>query len=1219
MNFKFEGIPTNALLDTGASCSLIDIGTLRNLSLDNKIMKSQHEIVNASGNKMNISGSVNIEVSLQNKVISQNFKVLHAESYQNVLLGRDFLSKFGNVELDFTNKRVRLGTGWHKFLKVKDICPVTLINEVTIPGRSENIIEVHCPKSSSLVTADFEPLTRFTTGIYATHCRVIPNTEGIFHILLLNVNTESISLKNNTTIGHLVHPDEVYRVSSEVNSSESLSIDFFKDVAYAKTLDSMQRNQIASLLSKYRGVFASNPKKPTLVKGMEHRIITSHAQPVKRKPYRLPHAWHEEVNEQVSEMLKNDIIRPSSSPWNAPVILVKKKDGSIRFVCDYRGLNDVTKKDSYPLPLIRDVLDNMHGAKFWTTLDAAAAYWSMPLAEQDKEKTAFAVPRGKYEFNVTPFGLCNAGASYQRLIDMSLSGLPSDRTLAYMDDIVVFSKSFEDHLYSLEQIFQRLSSSGISLKLSKCVFACEKVDFLGFELSKSGIKPQSRLTTAINQFQRPTTQKELKGFLGLSGFYRAFIPAFATISKPLTAMTSHKVPFTWTDECEKSFQELKHALSSEPVLAFPNTNKPFIVDVDASNLAVGGVLSQIDDNGDSHPIAFFSTALVQSQKNWAATTKEAYALIAAIRHWHVYLAGSKFVINSDHNPLTRLRNTHDPRGKISRWISELEEYEYTIQYVRGSDNVRADALSRNRAASNTHPPSDFEDKIYSLFTDNTNFPSQLQEEQSRDIPIRDAMEAVNDNGNISTGKLKRVQKQLRVENGVLTKSGRPVVPASLRKVIVSTFHHVAHLGTDKIYALLQDRFYWPSMYKYIRTFIQTCTTCQRTKSNTLPPKAPLLPMFIPNAPMQLVSIDIAYLPRDAQGFQYMLLIGDVFSKFIVTVPLKTQTAPDIVNALLTNWIYIHGTPSYLLSDQGSNVDGQTMRNICNELGIEKRRSSAYHSQGNGFAERNIRSVKDMLRALLLHQKLGQEKWRKVLQSLVFALNSSFSKAIKCVPFNVVFGRTAVLPQDIIFQSSLQDHNDPISANEHERSVSKLLQTTFEHVIDALKLNQKTMQSHYNRKLRVVDYRVGQNVWLQTKHYKTGENRKLAPRRNGPWKITAKLPNAVNFEIANARGEKKIVHHNRMSPVTERTDNHADGSSVEEDVYPSERAPVENSAESSTSSSEEETYSSDHSFSDDDQDREVEEAGDNHIRRAYPLRVRRQRRISDCLPWDAIQL
>ena len=233
----------------------------------------------------------------------------------------------------------------------------------------------------------------------------------------------------------------------------------------------------------FSDVFASNPRKPSLVKTMEHRIITGDAQPVRQKPRRIPQAWNSEVNDQIQEMLENDIIPPSSSPWNVPIILVKKKDNSMRFVCDFRGLNDVTKKDSYPLPHIRDVIDKMEGARFWSTLDAASAYWSMPLAEDAKDKTAFLVPRGKFEFNVTPYGLCNTGASYQRMIDITLSGLQSDRILAYMDNIVIFSKTFEGHLENLEQIFQRLRSSGISLKLSKCVFASEQVNFFGFSLS----------------------------------------------------------------------------------------------------------------------------------------------------------------------------------------------------------------------------------------------------------------------------------------------------------------------------------------------------------------------------------------------------------------------------------------------------------------------------------------------------------------------------------------------------------------------------------------------------------------------------------------------------------------------------------------------------------------------------------------------------------------
>ena len=255
----------------------------------------------------------------------------------------------------------------------------------------------------------------------------------------------------------------------------------------------------------------NNPKKPTILKNMQHRIITCDAPPVRRKPYRIPHAWNNEVNTQIKETLHSDIIRPSSSPWNAPVILVKKKDNSMHFVWDFRGLNDTIKKDSYPLPHIRDAIDQMQGAKFWTTLDAASAYWSMPLAEQDKEKTAFSVPRGKFEINLTQYGL------------WTLSGLPSDRVLAYMDDIVIYSSSFREHLENLELVFQRLKSSGLSLKLSKWLFAREIVDFLGIELSGTGIKP---------------------------------IPKFSDICEPLNMLTSDSVLFIWNDNCEGSFNML---------------------------------------------------------------------------------------------------------------------------------------------------------------------------------------------------------------------------------------------------------------------------------------------------------------------------------------------------------------------------------------------------------------------------------------------------------------------------------------------------------------------------------------------------------------------------------------------------------------------------------------------------------------------------------------
>ena len=262
-----------------------------------------------------------------------------------------------------------------------------------------------------------------------------------------------------------------------------------------------------------------------------------------------------------------------------------------------------------------------------------------------------------------------------------------------------------------------------------------------------------------------------------------------------------------------------------------------------------------------------------------------------------------------------------------------------------------------------------------------------------------------------------------------------------------------------MYSLLKERFYWQNIYDYIRSFVTACETCQKAKSDSLPPKASLVKTYIPNAPMQFVSLDIAYLPKDSHGYQYILLIGDVFSKYIEVIPLNDQTAQTVVDAFLKHWLYIHGTPFFLLTDQGSSVDGHIMRDICNMIGIEKRRSSAYHSSGNGFAERNIRSIKDILRAVLLHRRLNEAKWRSVLPELVFALNTSFSKASKCVPYSTIFGRTAVLPQD---KGVTSDEHEHLTARDYGEEATFVLADVFKQVVKSLELNKQKMHQYYNK-------------------------------------------------------------------------------------------------------------------------------------------------------------
>ena len=477
----------------------MDLGTFESLKLNRTVIVSSNEILlDASGNEMDILGKVPISISIKGseKEFTHEFRILNYRSYRNVILGRDVMSRFGEVIFDFQNNEITMDGNRIINASLPGRAVARIDGEITIPPRTELITVVRSSKDSAFITRDFLP-TKIPgcAKLYISKARVIPNVDGKFIVTVVNVGNEPTTISKRQVMGHLNEPGEIVAIISqtaEVKEVPSKKINS-SNVVLDDNLNDAHKARVMNLLKKYNDIFTEDPKKPSRNNLLSHDIITETAKPTYIKPRRIPMGWEKEVNSQVEEMLKNNIIRPSKSPWNAPIILVKKKDQSMRFVCDFRNLNDITKKDTYPLPQIKDVIDKMHGAKYWTTLDAASAYWSVPLTESSKEKNAFSVPHGKFEFEVTPYGLCNAGRSYQRMIDMCLSDLPKDRILAYIDDIVIFSRTFDDHLTDLESVFIKLREANISIKLSKCVFATSQVEYLGFLLSEGGIRPQTKL------------------------------------------------------------------------------------------------------------------------------------------------------------------------------------------------------------------------------------------------------------------------------------------------------------------------------------------------------------------------------------------------------------------------------------------------------------------------------------------------------------------------------------------------------------------------------------------------------------------------------------------------------------------------------------------------------------------------------------------------------
>ncbi len=459
-----------------------------------------------------------------------------------------------------------------------------------------------------------------------------------------------------------------------------------------KHLTVQERADLDTLLKECGDVLQSRPGRTSLA---EHTIDSGAAKPVKLPPYRLPHAYREEVQSELREMLDTGMIEPSKSEWASPIVLVKKKDGTMRLCVDYRRLNSVTTADAYPMPRIDDLLDKLGQARYITTLDLARGYWQVPVAMRDRAKTAFTTPMGLYQFRVMPFGLSGAPATFQRMMDTLLRGT-ENFAAAYLDDLVVYSATWEDHCRHVRQVLLRLREHGLTAKPSKCQFGMHQCVYLGHVVGGGQVRPEVGKLLAVENFPVPSTKKHVRSFLGLTGYYRRFIPDYATVAAPLTDLTRKAGPnvVVWTDSCGHAFGELKRRLCSTPILQSPDFSLPFLVQTDASDRGVGAVLSQRSRDGGDHPVAFFSRKLLPREQRYSTVEKECLAIRLGIQSFRVYLMGRPFTVQTDHRALQWLDRLKDTNSRLTRWSLFLQQYQFVVEHRAGTHNANADALSR---------------------------------------------------------------------------------------------------------------------------------------------------------------------------------------------------------------------------------------------------------------------------------------------------------------------------------------------------------------------------------------------------------------------------------------------------------------------------------------------------------------------------------------------
>lgn len=717
-----------------------------------------------------------------------------------------------------------------------------------------------------------------------------------------------------------------------------------------------------------------------------------------------------ELKSQLEDLLTKGFVRPSVSPWGAPVLLVKKKDGGMRLCIDYRQLNKVTIKNKYPIPRIDDLLDQLGGATVFSKIDLRSGYYQIRIKSEDVQKTAFRTRYGHYEFLVMPFGVTNAPAVFMDYMNRIFRPYLDKFVVIFIDDILIYSRNFEEHELHLKIVLQILRDKKLFVKLSKCEFWLSEVKFLGHVISQGGVTVDpSKVETVLNWTQ-PKNVTEVRSFLGMAGYYRRFIRKFSQIALPLTRLTRKDNPFVWDEDCEKSFQELKTRLTTAPILVIPDSTLGFEVYCDASLKGLGCVLMQ-----NCKVVAYASRQLRPHEENYPTYDLELAAVVFALKIWRHYLYGAKFEVFSDHKSLKYLFDQKELNMRQKRWMEFLKDYDFELKYHPGKANVVVDALSRK----SLHVAYMMVNEM-SLLEDfrNLNLNMIPLDEGILLCPIeissdlRDRIREAQEYDEELQSKITQPDFSM-TSDGIIIFRGRIGVPnaENLRRMILEEAHRSAlsiHPGATKMYQDLKKNYWWPGMKSDIAMYVARCLVCQRVKSEHQRPAGLLQPLEIPEWKWDKISMDFVIgLPRTQAGYDSIWVIVDRLTKSTHFIPVKTTfNTLKLAKIFIKEIVRLHGVPTSIVSDRDPKFTSQFWKAFHRAFGTCLNLSTAYHPQTDGQTERTIQTLEDMLRACILEDG---GNWDAHLPLVEFSYNNSYHSSIGMAPYEALYGRKCRTP------------------------------------------------------------------------------------------------------------------------------------------------------------------------------------------------------------------